>query len=263
VTFQRLLREQPPSQLASIEEKLIRAEKHATELNDLIDSYVKSLPIKTRTVRDPARRTLSVLVETVAPVPPQISVVLGEIVHQLRSTLDHLVWQLVVWNTGKPPARPWKAAFPIAATEQQYDAQASAMLVGVSDCAVARVRGLQPFQPGGKPEVHYLTLLQELNNVDKHRTLHALTATSGVSKIVGDQPPTRISGPARDVVPAPGDELVRLEGVGDGNEQFFVCSIDVVVDQVGPVRQVPIGQLGRWLISRVDEAIATFTPDFS
>jgi hypothetical protein len=37
----------------------------------------------------------------------------GEIVHNLRSALDHSIWELVILTTGRPPALPTKNQFPI------------------------------------------------------------------------------------------------------------------------------------------------------
>ena len=46
-------------------------------------------------------------------------VLIGEILHNLRSALDHLIWQLVILETGAPPTTT-KTAFPIFETAAGY-----------------------------------------------------------------------------------------------------------------------------------------------
>lgn len=59
--------------------------------------------------------------EIVKDPPIEWSVIAGEIVHDLRSALEHLVWQLVEATGGKPStSNHW----PVAATKQQFVRQA-------------------------------------------------------------------------------------------------------------------------------------------
>ena len=60
----------------------------------------------------------------------EYSVVVGEVAHNLRSSLDHLVWQLVIANGGSPDHRN---AFPIISRESDYQKQSESKLRGLTD----------------------------------------------------------------------------------------------------------------------------------
>lgn len=109
------------------------------------------------------------------------ALLLGDYLHNLRSALDHMVWQLVLAN-GERPTR--SNEFPIAVDPVWFDRKAKRYLSGVHDDAVAVIRRLQPFgvSDEGKPELDPLWLLNELENVDKHRLVHVLSlAPSGAT----------------------------------------------------------------------------------
>jgi hypothetical protein len=100
----------------------------------------------------------------------------GDIVHNLRSSLDHLVHQLVIAN-GKEPAS--SNQFPICDTESGYDREVTQKkrLIGVATHDAARVRETQPFVRAGRyrgtapPRIQPLAQLRDLSNRDKHRLL--------------------------------------------------------------------------------------------
>ena len=60
-------------------------------------------------------------------IPPGFPLIAGEAAHQLRSALDHLVWQLVIANTGATPTGT-KSGFPIFKNEKGYDKRAPSMI---------------------------------------------------------------------------------------------------------------------------------------
>lgn len=105
--------------------------------------------------------------------------VLGEIVHDFRSALDNLVWQLVLLNGGVPDeahnfpvrAKPSASGFTIEMRRQWTDKRGALRhgpLFGVSDDAANIVETSQPYN-GGRA-----LLLQRLHgfwNLDKHRHL--------------------------------------------------------------------------------------------
>ncbi|MDE0146112.1 MAG: hypothetical protein OXL95_09610 [Nitrospira sp.] len=108
--------------------------------------------------------------------PIEWSVRIGEIVYNLRSSLDHLVWQLVVDN-GKNPSR--KNAFPIFSEESDWENMTKDKLSGVRYEIKKRIRDLQPFGGGlGLPfNVNVFGQLDYLCNVDKHRHLNLVCTT--------------------------------------------------------------------------------------
>ena len=99
----------------------------------------------------------------------------GEIVHNLRSALDHAVNQLVI------PDPKSKNQFPIFIDVDRFQGDGiGKFLKGVNSKAVALVRSEQPFpkEDGGTGEGERSPLwhLQELSNADKHRLIHVTGA---------------------------------------------------------------------------------------
>ncbi len=133
-------------------------------------------------------------------VPIEWSIRVGEILYNLRSALDHLVWQLVL-ASGNRPTR--FNQFPILDSEEQWTpARIVKVLEGVSDENKKIVRYLQPFNPvlqlpvDGKYRAcnaQVFRTLRELCNIDKHRHLNlVLAVTDGIEPIVfGENHPPR------------------------------------------------------------------------
>lgn len=109
------------------------------------------------------------------------SLYLGDFVHNCRSTLDHLVWQLALaGGIGKPDTR---SQFPIFLED---DAFTRAAVIGsekrkpylhdIPPDAVEMIRRVQPFDPSfkGDRNLHPLWLLHQLDIVDKHRLIHTI-----------------------------------------------------------------------------------------
>ena len=131
-------------------------------------------------------------------VPIEWSVRIGEILYNLRSALDHLVWQLVLAN-GQAPGHD--NAYPIVDNEAKWP-NATRKLRGVGQSVKKRIYSLQPFTGGmNLPfDVGMFWTLQCLCNIDKHRHLNLSVAkASGIGPIVfGEtQPPRRTSIPRR------------------------------------------------------------------
>lgn len=98
--------------------------------------------------------------------------------HNLRSALDHLVWQLVILND-KQPRR--QNQFPIIGTKNEYwevprDRSESArdrMLFGVAEEHRTFIDMVQPFNARSDPKETALAVLSWISNADKHRVIHA------------------------------------------------------------------------------------------
>jgi hypothetical protein len=115
----------------------------------------------------------------------RIGAIIGDCIHNLRSSLDTLMWQLVLLRGGKPSRR---TQFPIFERRAAYRARAPAMISGVSRSDRGTLERLQPFYrsrgrlpPGGHP----LAILARLSNTDKHRVIHAAATRLGLH---GDVP---------------------------------------------------------------------------
>ena len=127
------------------------------------------------------------------------SVRLGEILYNLRSALDHLVWQLVLANGQRPGPHN---AFPIVNDEGHWQ-RATRRLKGVTPRVETVIEHLQPYTGGINFhfDVWNFWKLHFLCNIDKHRHLHFMIGVSdGIAPLsledenLADQLPMRGSG---------------------------------------------------------------------
>lgn len=105
---------------------------------------------------------------TLPEIDPRLNTIIGELLHDLRSALDHLAWQLVL-NAGGTPTDDTK--FPIEAptTNLQGKQGNPGVAGGVSRKAKTLIASAQPYKWGTRYREHPLWLLHKLWNIDKHR----------------------------------------------------------------------------------------------
>jgi len=102
-----------------------------------------------------------------APVPPRVSCIVGDVLHTLRSALDHMACLMVEEGGGEITRR---TQFTIADTRARFDELAAKQLGGVTPLLLQFVKGLQPFSEGaGSPNC--LEIIHRLDIKDKHRNL--------------------------------------------------------------------------------------------
>jgi hypothetical protein len=89
----------------------------------------------------------------------------GDIIHNLRSALDHLAGQLVWVGSGKEPSR--RVEFPIAKDAATYEGEKARKVEGMIPEVVKAIDALKPYKGGNDA----LWRIHELDNIDKHRTL--------------------------------------------------------------------------------------------
>lgn len=114
----------------------------------------------------------------------RLGLIIGDVIHNLRSALDHAVWQLVI-ASGEEPGR--HNMFPILRNAAEFQDRGLRQLRGVAPAAVAVIEQVQPYHTPSADltsEDSFLWLLDELSNHDKHRVLN-VTAGRVASWTVG------------------------------------------------------------------------------
>jgi hypothetical protein len=160
--------------------------------------------------------------------PARVGLVAGDVVHNLRSVLDHLAFQLAERGKGADRHTAW----PIVADSKDYGSQEGLLLKGVLKGHRARIKALQPykardaiaagnstaadFQNRWTAHIHTL-VIGRLDNLDKHRSLLPLV---GVSKAV---PPT-----FRGVRRAKGEYPAGYVRMEHGAELFRITEIELL-----------------------------------
>jgi len=99
-----------------------------------------------------------------------LSIIVGDAVHNLRSSLDLVAWQLVEANGGRPGDT---TAFPIWWSEAQFRGGGAGYLKGAHPDAIKTMRDLKPYKGGNAA----LWRLHRLDATDKHRLLLVVGAT--------------------------------------------------------------------------------------
>jgi hypothetical protein len=113
------------------------------------------------------------------PIPLEFSILLGEIVYNLRSALDQCVFQLALNHTG---IEHNKTMFPIFATPVDFRTKGKWRIKDIGVGPMAFIRSLQPYSDRRQP-VHYSLLdLNNLSNADKHRVSQLWGFSFGLGK---------------------------------------------------------------------------------
>lgn len=141
------------------------AHDHICDLNNALDIFFDSNPYRIRHEQD--SETLAYIYYFIGsnPFPLEIVGHVGDALHNLRSALDHLAWQLVLAN-GKTPGTG--TGFPIYDPAMKEPESFFARKVqGMGPEAIKAIEDLKPYKGGND----MLWLLHELDRLDKHREI--------------------------------------------------------------------------------------------
>ncbi len=183
-----------PPTLHGIALKLLRARHHFNELREVCDKAIKHSTGEPFVEREGEWEVVRV---PIREFPPWPSLVSGDYAHNLRSALDHLAWELVKVSGAKPGA--W-TSFPtygdkddfIRNVKERKKSRGPGPLEGIErDGPIwALIESYQPYnntklpswlpadmpdRDSWKPRLTHLGILNALNNVDKHRTIHGFS----------------------------------------------------------------------------------------
>jgi hypothetical protein len=183
-----------PPTLEGVAAKLVRARDHFNTLNRACEKAIQQSAGEAFVKREGDWEVVRV---RIGEFPMWPSIVSGDYVHNLRSALDHLVWQLVKVSGAKPGT--WNS-FPIYGNEDDF-------IRDVKQRAKKRGRGpldgidkggpiwtlIESYQPytntklppwlptdmmhreKWKSRLTFLAILNALDNIDKHRAIHGFS----------------------------------------------------------------------------------------
>jgi hypothetical protein len=209
-------------ELEGVREKVGRAQLHLVDLNSRAMSTMNTkgeiIPPKVE-VNDKGRvQRTTFRYPKPRPLDPTLGLIVGDCIHNLRSCLDHLVYQLAILNGAGPDAAS-KTSFPIYLRQKVFqDVIADKVAPFVHATAIAEIEKLQPYKTLD-PENCTLWKLSQLDNIDKHRLLlvvaqefrlHSYTITVGGERLSGVTPDSKWK-PCVE-----GAEMLTLETIGGG-----------------------------------------------
>jgi hypothetical protein len=166
--------------LILVQVKVKRAEKHLRDL----ETEIPTLEHTTILTPDPntgvAPHPISFLHPNNFQKVPTLSfdtiTMAGDVIHNLRSALDHLAQQLVAVGMECAPVIPLtpeelrQIEFPIAQTLRKYEADKARKIKRMLPEAIQAIDALKPYEGGND----VLWRIHELDNIDKHRAMFSL-----------------------------------------------------------------------------------------
>jgi hypothetical protein len=240
--------------------KMQRAEKHFQELQNTVKAFVGSDPYAVVNEPDAKPKHYVARLKIEREPPPELSPIIGDIIHNARSALDHLVWLLIkkAGNdptdrkvSGRPPfliftKDPFDSAI-YATTDKWKNAKGTwdSYTKGMDRVDVGIIKRMQPYSSPFDPNLHPLARLNELSNWDKHRELHfagQVGVVTGTRVLEGVSPSAAIK--PYWFLPEPkvlkeGTIIARYEGgsVPEGEPQVntnLTLSVDIAFGEGSP-----------------------------
>ena len=158
-------------------EKVKRAKHLIDELRTEVADYFLANPYKISTKKDPLNGRLIYYIQEIEDLPLEIKTITGDIIQNLRSSLDHLAYSLFIKGGGLPKDSR-HVYFPITESEVKFnDHDTQKKMAGLSQPAINIIIAARPYKEGNRK----LWQLHELNNIDKHRL--RLTAGSSFGSV--------------------------------------------------------------------------------
>lgn len=254
--------------LAGVRAKIARADEHIHDLEGRLKTFFGKHPYKVAVQRDPKTRKPIYYLAGVEDVPPDIALVVGDVIQNLRSALDHLAYQLVLVGTGKPGPF-FHVYFPIFDSAPEYKAGKTRQIKGMRQEAIDAVDAIKPYKGGNDT----LWQLHSLNRIDKHRLI--LTAGSTFESVdIGAELMQGMGEAAKKLFSTmnlalrPADNLFPLKAghrlyVGgpdheiDKNKQF---TFEVALNEPGIIEGESVLKVVKEMFDAVDNLIPKFQP---
>jgi hypothetical protein len=154
--------------------KLYRAFDHLNRLEQDMDAWIKEHPVGVTDQLDPKTGQQAITVAHLADPPDRFSLGLGDCIHNMRSSLDHLVFELTDKHLkgAVPPNVARKCEFPIFGDRAPNPKEIRDKIGSIDPAAQTIIEGLQPHlrgDPGYEDDL--LWVLHRLDIIDKHQTI--------------------------------------------------------------------------------------------
>ena len=161
--------------LRPVDLRIQRFHAQHAELAAIINAWIEKAKSQCHMEDLPERLGFRLIFDGTDSEPPlgQWSLLVGEYVHNMRSTLDNLAYALSRLQQD-PPAKPDAVQFPIYKSAKGFADWGRRGTTQMSVAAADLIEKMQPFQRSlslgnGSPEWDGLDLLRILSNDDKHR----------------------------------------------------------------------------------------------
>jgi hypothetical protein len=165
------------AELEPIFDRLARADEHLEAIKAKLLAYYDldecSVTGKYKPKPDGLYGDVEDTVVATPPIEHRLNTLIGEFLHDARSSLEHLARQLVLSAGGKPPGHTGFPLYTTPPTDAQGQRVPPSIAGGISTAAEAVVGMAQPYNLGANYRTHPLWRLHKLWNIDKHRDVIA------------------------------------------------------------------------------------------
>jgi hypothetical protein len=252
-----------------IRSKVERAGEHVADLKSEIGRFFATEPYARAIKDDPQTGERVCYLSVCKDVPLRVSIIAGDAIHNIRSALDYLAYQLVRVGSGSPG--PFASVyFPISESALELEDAIQRKLKGARPEAKDAIRAVKPYKGGNWPLWH----LHRLNIIDKHRLLVAAGNTGFrnmgpqdlemMRKIWtgshGSEPFPLTGGEWMALKGFPlkaGDELVRGRTDTEINYQYRI-HFQVAFNEPGVIQRQPVLETIEGMAKVVDNIISDF-----
>lgn len=182
--------------------KVARARENLQGLQLEFQRFSESKPYRLRQEKDLETNEYILVYFPIGEIPCNWSVIIGEILFNLRSALDLAIYELTVREQGVPLS---KTEFPVfddksVFSELKKDGTPTTRsglykIRGLSQKTIDCIEASQPYNIRQTGKESVLALLHEMNNIDKHNRLHLCRQMAFKTKIIliRDAPPNYLS----------------------------------------------------------------------
>lgn len=161
--------------------RLRRATAHGERLAQLWNEIPTDYLLTPKALIDPDGNGVLFALKA-GEVPEEVSLLLGEMLYQLRSALDACIYQATIYATQKdPPPDDGKLEFPITEDPKEWKGLVKRRLLALPTGMQAALEKIQPFNGQTLPPEKMVTSINRslgiLNNLarkDRHRKLHVV-----------------------------------------------------------------------------------------
>lgn len=172
--------------LIGIRAKVERANNHLSDLDAASRAFCDTQEDQIRSSVNPNTGERTYYGPPDRDVPVEIAIIAGDAVHNLRSALDHLAYQLVLANGNNPTRNTY---FPICDDASDYPKNCVERTKGMSQKAITRIGEAKPYKGGNDT----LWRLHKLDIIDKHRLLFTTCVLNPSHSIT----PSQVAGASR------------------------------------------------------------------
>jgi hypothetical protein len=166
----------------SVLAKIDRARHHLNSIESEVRTFIESKPYEIRHEVNTDTNEKMVVFHPTQSIPSTLPYILGDLVHNLRSSLDHAVYELTLRHYGAPVKG---SEFPVFDDRGNFRQYAPRKIRGLRENTRSIIEKLQPYnlRKEGTTE-SVLWWLHQLSIIDKHRSIHLCRIQASKSYIL-------------------------------------------------------------------------------